>query len=75
MNPTDHQRIITELNVLLHQLAKLMQRFEATGFNVTMKDDYVALHGLQHRILEMRLAHSQASDEVIAPCAIPKERH
>ncbi len=75
MNPTDHQRIITELNVLLHQLAKLMQRFEATDFNVTMKDDYVALHGLQHRILEMRLAHSQASDEAIVPCAIPKERH
>lgn len=75
MNPTDHQRIITELNVLLRQLAKLMQRFEATGFNVTMKDDYVALHGLQHRILEMRLTHSQASDEVIVPCAIPKGRH
>ena len=75
MNPTDHQRIITELNVLLHQLTELMQRFEATGFNVTMKDDYVALHGLQHRILEMRLVHSQASDEVIVPCAIPKGRH
>lgn len=75
MNLTDHQRIITELNVLLHQLTELMQRFEATGFNVTMKDDYVALHGLQHRILEMRLEHSQASDEVIVPCAIPKGRH
>lgn len=50
-----------------------MQRFEDTGFNVIMKDDYVSLHILQHRVLAMRLDYSRMIDQAATPCAIPTE--
>jgi len=60
MEQIDHQRVIAELDTLAEQVAGTMQRFEASGFTSVMKDDYVALHALQHRILEMRLEHMRA---------------
>lgn len=75
MNTADHQRVIAELDVLLGQVAEMMQRFEATGFNVAMKDDYVELHTLQNRIMEMRLLHSRAIDSPPIEIAITAERH
>ncbi len=65
MNSADYQRVIAELDALSSQTAELIQRFEATGFNVTMKDDYVSLHVLQHRILGMRLDYSRMIDNAI----------
>lgn len=64
MERIDYQRIIAELDTLAEQVAGTMQRFEATGFTSVMKDDYVVLHVLQHRILEMRLEHTQAMGRV-----------
>lgn len=75
MNPADHQRVIAELDVLSHQITKLMQRFEDTGFNVSMKDDYVNLHALQNRLIEQRLHHSQAIGGNTMPDDILTERH
>jgi hypothetical protein len=75
MNPTDRQRVIAELDVLSSQVIELMQRFEATGANATMRDDYVELHALQNRLIEQRRHHSQAIDAVLMPCGIPNERH
>ena len=75
MEQDDHLRVIAELDVLSSQIAELMQRFEATGFNVAMKDDYVELHTLQNRIMEMRLLHSRAIDSPPIEIAITAERH
>ncbi|MCM2318412.1 MAG: hypothetical protein NDI93_03670 [Pseudomonas sp.] len=53
----DHQHILAELDALLVQLTHLMQRFESTGRNLTMKADYLELHDLQARILDQRQQH------------------
>ena len=57
MDIADHQRVISDLDTLLTQASKLLQRFETTGFNVSMKADYIALHDLQARILDQRQQH------------------
>lgn len=43
MNPTDHQHLIDELDTLLARIATLLQGFESTGCNLSMKADYIAL--------------------------------
>lgn len=53
---------MVELDALRQQVTSTIQRFEATGFAAILKDDYVALHDLEHRIMEMHLAHARAID-------------
>lgn len=60
MNENDHRLVMTELDALKQQVANTIQKFEATGFAAVLKDDYVALHDLEHRITEMHLAHARA---------------
>lgn len=60
MNAADHQHLIDELDTLLVQIATLLQRFEATGCNATMKADYIALHELQACALKQRQEHVHA---------------
>lgn len=60
MNTADHQHLINELDTLLAQIATLLQRFEATGCNATLKADYIALHELQARALKQRQEHACA---------------
>lgn len=63
MNANDHRLVMAELDALRQQVASTIQKFEATGFAAILKDDYVALHELEHRIIEMRLTHAHAIDE------------
>ncbi|ATH99128.1 hypothetical protein [Alcaligenes faecalis] len=60
MNENDHRLVMTELDTLKQQVASTIQKFEATGFAAILKDDYVALHNLEHRITEMHLAYTHA---------------
>lgn len=60
MNSSDHRRVIAELDALVREVAVTIRRFEAAGVTALMKDDYVALHTLEHRIMEMRLVHAGA---------------
>ncbi|MGV6476694.1 hypothetical protein [Azotobacter vinelandii] len=60
MNPTDHQHLIDELDTLLARIATLLQGFESTGCNLSMKADYIALHELQARALKQRQEHAHA---------------
>ena len=60
MDENDHRLVIAELDALKQQIASTIQKFEATGFAAVLKDDYVALHDLEHRITEMHLAHARA---------------
>lgn len=60
MNQNDHRYVITELDVLALQVADTIRRFESAGMTAIMKDDYVALHALEHRIMEMRRVHTDA---------------
>jgi len=62
MDANDHRYVIAELDALGQQVACMVRRFEAAGVAAIMKDDYVALHALEHRIMEMRLAHVRAID-------------
>lgn len=57
MSVNDSRRVVVELELLGHQVADMIRRFEAAGMTTIMKDDYVALHALEHRILEMRREH------------------
>lgn len=62
MDATDHRRIISELDELGREVAGTIQQFETAGVTAIMKDDYVALHVLEHRIAEMRIEHVRALD-------------
>ena len=75
MKQNDHRRVIAELDALAKQVTGTIQRFEATGFTAVMKEDYVELHKLECRILEMRLVHTQAIDATAMCCDISLERH
>lgn len=52
MNQADYQRIIAELDTVIDDAKALMARFEATGFDETISDDYLALHELYTRMVE-----------------------
>lgn len=60
MDENDHRYVIAELDVLGRQVADTIRRFESAGMTASMKDDYVALHALEHRIMEMRRVHTDA---------------
>lgn len=60
MDEKDHRYVIAELDALAQQVADTIRRFETAGVTAIMKDDYVALHTLEHRIMEMRRAHADA---------------
>lgn len=49
---SEYQRIIAELDAVIRDAKTLMARFEATGFDETMGDDYLALHELYTRMVE-----------------------
>ncbi|NLC35392.1 MAG: hypothetical protein GX772_02910 [Alcaligenaceae bacterium] len=63
MNANDHRLVMAELDALRQQVASTIQKFEATGFAAALKDDYVALHDLEHHITEMHLAHGRAIEQ------------
>ncbi|NLC36585.1 MAG: hypothetical protein GX772_09115 [Alcaligenaceae bacterium] len=60
MNANDHRLVMTELDALKQQVVSTIQKFEAAGLTAMLKDDYVALHTLEHRIMEMHHAHACA---------------
>ena len=62
MDENDHHLVMAELDALKRQVASTIQKFEAAGFAAILKDDYVALHDLEHRITEIHLAHARAID-------------
>lgn len=59
MNIADYQRIIDELETVISDTKTLMARFEATGFDETMSDDYLALHELYTRMIEEQRRYTQ----------------
>lgn len=63
MNQADYQRIIAELDEVINDTKKLMTRFEATGFDETMSDDYLVLHELYTRMVEEQRRYTR---EVLA---------
>lgn len=60
MEEDDHRYVIAELDALAQEVADTIRRFEDAGVTALMKDDYVTLHALEHRIMEMRRAHADA---------------
>jgi len=64
MDAAAHQIIISQLDELAEQVAATIVQFERTGMTSLMKDDYVALHELEHRILSMRREHVMAVSDL-----------
>lgn len=64
MDAAAHQIIISQLDELAEQVAATIVQFERTGMTSLMKDDYVALHELEHRILTMRHEYVLAAAEL-----------
>ena len=60
MDENDHRLVMAELDALRLQVTNTIQKFEAASFAAILKDDYVALHELEHRIMNMRLGHARA---------------
>nr|WP_297461212.1 hypothetical protein [uncultured Halomonas sp.] len=52
MTIAEYRRTINELEAVISDTKTLMARFEATGFDEAMSDDYLALHELYTRIIE-----------------------
>ncbi len=74
MNDTDHRQVIAELDALLARIAGLLGRFEVLGQTEAQRDDYLALHELQARVMLQREAHWRAlaaplSTDAAAPLA------
>ncbi len=59
MTLADYQRIIAELETVIGDAKTLMTRFEATGFDETLSDDYLALHALYTRMIEEQRRYTQ----------------
>ncbi|SDL68207.1 hypothetical protein SAMN05661010_02262 [Modicisalibacter muralis] len=59
MKIADYQCIIDELEVVISDTKTLMVRFEATDFDETMSDDYLALHKLYTRMVEEQRRYTQ----------------
>lgn len=57
---TRHSRTLRFASYSSTQVAATIRRFETTGMTSFMKDDYVALHELEARIVAMRDKHVQA---------------
>ena len=62
MHENDHRHVMAELDTLKQQVADTIRQFEAAGVTAIMKDDYVALHVLEHRIMEMHRVHARKID-------------
>lgn len=75
MNENDRLRVIAELDTLAQQVAATILRFEATGFTAVMKDDYLELHALQHRVAQMRLQYCRAENVTGLDTATAAVRH
>lgn len=71
MNATDHRRIISELDELQRQVVGTIQQFERAGVTSLMKDDYVALHVMEHRVMEMRREHLCALEALSGKTGMP----
>nr|WP_297461205.1 hypothetical protein [uncultured Halomonas sp.] len=56
---SEYQRIIAELDAVIRDAKALMTRFEATGFDETMSDDYLALHALYTRAVSEQRHYTQ----------------
>ena len=56
-----YRLLISQLDVLDKEVACTIKKFEDAGVTSILKNDYVALHELAHRIMEMRLKYVEES--------------
>ncbi len=60
MNETDNQRVINELQAVIDDTQKTIDRFEATGMDEQMPEDYGALLGILDDAVKQQQAHTLA---------------
>lgn len=60
MTEAEHQRVIDELDEVIRETRALMERFEASGMDEAMADDYAQLHDLHARAVSDQKAHTLA---------------
>ncbi|MCG7598630.1 hypothetical protein MHM84_02400 [Halomonas sp. McH1-25] len=59
MNQAEYQHVIDELDALITETRKLMGRFEDTGMNDEMPDDYAKLEMIITQALKEQRYHTQ----------------
>jgi len=58
MNETDHQRVINELQAVIDDTQHTLDRFEATGMNTQMPEDYETLLAILDDAVKQQRAHT-----------------
>ena len=59
MNETDHQRVIKELQTVIDETQHTLDRFEATGMDEQMPEDYETLLAILDEAVKQQRAHAQ----------------
>ena len=60
MNDTDHQRVIDELQALINDTQDTLDRFEATGMDKQMPEDYETLLAILNDAVKQQREHTLA---------------
>ena len=60
MNETDHQRVINELQAVIDDTQHTLDRFEATGMDEQMPDDYEKLLIILNDAVKQQREHTLA---------------
>ena len=60
MNAADHQRVIDELQTLIDDTQHTLDRFEATGMDKQMPEDYETLFTILNDAVKQQREHTQA---------------
>lgn len=60
MTPDDHQRVIHELQTIIDDTQRTLNRFEAAGMDEQMLDDYQTLLAILDDAVTRQREHTQA---------------
>ncbi|XKH60306.1 hypothetical protein LG290_00535 [Halomonas sediminis] len=60
MTPADHQRLIDKLQAVIDETQHTLERFEATGMDEQMPEDYGQLLSILDDAVKQQREHTQA---------------
>tara|TARA_B100000700_G_scaffold60311_1_gene65925 strand:+ start:457 stop:687 length:231 start_codon:yes stop_codon:yes gene_type:complete len=60
MQASDHQRVIDELEKLIHDTKQLIERFDSTGMDEEMQEDYDKLLTIYDQAIKDQAHYTQA---------------
>ncbi|WP_172119007.1 hypothetical protein [Halomonas hibernica] len=67
MKEADHQQVINELQAIIDNTQRTIERFEATGMNVQMPEDYDKLLAILDGAVKQQRDHTMAMLDASKP--------